>query len=220
MIPVIDTSDWQAHLQVLGELLRRLRRAGLTVKPSKCVFGAESFEFLGHYIGRDWITINEDNLEKICTARRPTTKRKVRSLLGLANYYRARIPTFAAVAAPLTDLTRKGEPNKIRWGQEKAFSSLQDCLLKRPILKLPDHSKPFILRIDASNFGLGAALMQQHDEKLYLVAYASKKLAPAETRYSTLEKECLGIVWGVTKFRLHLAAKPFILQTNHQPLRT
>ena len=216
---IIHTNDWQAHLQVLGGLLRRLREAGLRVRPSKCVFGAESVEFLGHYIGRDWITINEDNLEKIRT-RRPTTKKEVRSFLGLANYYRAHIPTFAAVAAPLTDLTRKGQPNKIRWGQaqEKAFSSLQDCLLKRPILRLPDHSKPFILRTDASNFGLGAALMQQHEEKLYPVAYASKKLAPAETRYSTLEKECLGIVWGVTRFRLYLAGKPFILQTNHQPL--
>ena len=60
--------------------------------------------------------------------------------------------------------------------------------------------------------------MQQHDEKLYPVAYASKKLAPAETRYSTLEKECFDIVWGVTKFRLYLAGKPFVLQTDHRPL--
>ena len=177
-------------------------------------------EFLGHYIGRDWIIINEDNLEKIRTARRPATKKEVRSFLGLANYYRAHIPTFAAVAAPLTDLTRKGQPNKIRWGQaqEKVFSSLRDSLLKRPILKLPDHSKPFILRTDPSNYGLGAALMQQHDERLYPVAYVSKKLAPAETKYSTLKKGCLGIVWGITKFLLYFAGKPFILQTDHQPL--
>ena len=60
--------------------------------------------------------------------------------------------------------------------------------------------------------------MQQRDEGLYPVTYASKKLASAETNYSTLEKECLGIVWGITKFRLHLAGKPFILQTDHQPL--
>ena len=196
---IIHTNDWKVHLQVLEELLRRLRKAGLTVKPSKCVFGAESVEFLGHYIGRDWITINEDNLKKICTAQRPTTNKEVRSFLGLANYYRAHIPTLAM---PLIDLTRKGQPNKIQWGQaqEKAFSSLQDCLLKRPILKLPDHSKPFILQIDASNCRLGAALMQLYDERLYPVAYASKKLAPAETKYSTLEKECLGIVCGITKF--------------------
>ena len=79
---IIHTNDWQAHLQVLGELLRRLREEGLTVKPSKCVFGTESVEFLEHYIGRDWITINEDNLEKIRTARRPTKKKEVRSFWG------------------------------------------------------------------------------------------------------------------------------------------
>ena len=60
--------------------------------------------------------------------------------------------------------------------------------------------------------------MQQHDERLYPVAYASKKLAPAETKYSTLEKECLSIVWGIAKFRLYLAGKPIILQSDHQPL--
>ena len=83
---IIHTNVWQAHLQVLGELLRRLRKAGLTVKPSKCVFGAESVEFLRHYIGDDWITINDDNLEEIRTARRPTTKKEGRSFLGLANF--------------------------------------------------------------------------------------------------------------------------------------
>ena len=75
-----------------------------------------------------------------------------------------------------------------------------------------------LLRTDASNCGLGAALMQQHNEELYPVAYASKKLVSAETNYSTLEKECLGIAWGITKFRLYFAGKPFILQTDHQPL--
>ena len=57
--------------------------------------------------------------EMINTVPRPTTKKEVRSFLGLANYYRAHIPTFVAVAAPLTDLTRKGQPNKIRWGKLK-----------------------------------------------------------------------------------------------------
>ena len=60
--------------------------------------------------------------------------------------------------------------------QESAFLTLQERLLKRPILKLPDHEKPFILRTDTSNCGLGASLMQEHDDKLYpAVAYASKK---------------------------------------------
>ena len=109
-------------------------------------------------------------------AQRPTTNKEVRSFLGLVNYYRAYILLFAAISAPLSNFTRKGQPNKVQWGevQERAFLTLQERLLKRPTLKLPDHQKPFILRTNASNCGLGASLMQEHNDKLYPVAYASK----------------------------------------------
>ena len=96
--------------------------------------------------------------------------------------------------------------------------TLRKSLLRRPALRLPDHAKPFVLRTDALNCRLGAALIQVHDETYYPVAYGSKKLTPAERRYSILEKECLAIVWGVSKFQPYLAGKPYILQTDHQPL--
>ena len=186
---IVCTEDWNTHIRVLDELMNRLQQANLTARPAKCVFGAKSVEFLSHQVDFDWITVNNDNVEKIRMAQRPTTKKKFRSFLGLVNYYRDDIPLFAAIWAPLSDLTRKGQPSKVQWGeaQERAFLTLQE-LLKRPILKLPDHQKPFILRTDASNYGLGASLMQEHDDKLYPVAYASKKLFSVECKYSTLER--------------------------------
>ena len=62
------------------------------------------------------------------------------------------------------------------------------------------------------------AYARAYNNKLYPVAYASKKLFSAECKYSTLERECLAIEWEMTKFRLYLAGKPFILQTDHKPL--
>ena len=50
------------------------------------------------------------------------------------------------------------------------------------------------------------------------MAYASKKLSSAKCKYSSLKRECLATVWGMTKFRLYLAGKPFILQTDHKLL--
>ena len=84
------------------------------------------------------------------------------------NYYRTHIPLFAAISAPLSDLTRKGQSNKVQWGeaQDRAFLTLQERLLKKPILKLPDYQKPFILWTDTLNCGLGASLMQEHNDKL------------------------------------------------------
>ena len=159
-------------------------------------------------------------MEKIRRAKRSTIKKEVRSFLGLAKYYRDHMPSFVAIAAPLSDLTKKGLPESARCenAQEKAFVTLRENLVRRPILRLPDHSKTFILRTDASNCGLGAALMQEHEGRFFPIAYGSKKLTSAERKYSTNEKECLAIVWGVSKFRLYPAGKPFVLQTDHQPL--
>ena len=130
------------------------------------------------------------------------------------------MPSFAAIVAPPSDLTKKGLPESVRWedAQEKAFVTLRENLVRRPILRLPDHNKTFILRTDASNCGLGAALMQEHEGRFFSIAYGSEKLTSAKRKYSIIEKECLAIVWGVSKFSLHLAGKPFVLQTDHQPL--
>ena len=73
-------------------------------------------------------------------------------------------------------------------------------LVSNPVLHLPDYSKTFYLRTDASDFGLGAVLLQDYDSVKMPVAYASRKLLDRETRYATIEKECLEIVWAVEKF--------------------
>ena len=104
--------------------------------------------------------------------------------------------------------------------QEKAFDTLKTCVASPPILKLPNFNKPFILQTDASNIGIGAVILQEgEDGEKYPIAFASRKLLPRETRYSTIEKECLSIVWSTTKFEEYLYGKEFILETDHQPLQ-
>ena len=86
------------------------------------------------------------------------------------------------------------------------------------MLQIPDMTKPFVLRTDVSDIGIRAVLLQKHGDKLFPVAYASKKLLPRERAYSVMEKECLGVVWAVKRFSVYLYGAPFVLQTNHQPL--
>ncbi|XP_053407213.1 uncharacterized protein LOC128559482 [Mercenaria mercenaria] len=130
------------------------------------------------------------------------------------------ISNVGAIAVPLTDLTKKGQPNLVEWGesQEKAFQTLKASLMGPPILKLPDLDQTFILRVDASDLGLGSVLLQESDGEKLPVAYASRKLLPREQKYSVIEKECLAIVWAVAKFHRYLFGKDFVLETDHQPL--
>ena len=99
-----------------------------------------------------------------------------------------------------------------------AFHTLKSKLAASPILHLPDVSKPFILRTDASEKGVGAVLMQEFDGEKFPIAYASKKLQPAQVRYSVIEKESYAVVWGVQKFEPYLYGREFQLETDHQPL--
>ncbi|GFN81844.1 Zinc finger protein [Plakobranchus ocellatus] len=116
---------------------------------------------------------------------------------------------------------RKGHPNIVNWGdsQERAYNSLKVAVTSKPVLQLPDVNKKFVLRTDASDRGLGAALIQMNEGTLFPVAYASKKLADRERKYSVSERKALAIVWGVKKFSLYLYGTVFTLQTDHDALQ-
>ena len=218
---IIATETWEEHVQVLEAVLARLKECNLRAKPSKCYFGYEKLSFLGHEVDRGTIRPEEDKLEKIQKAQPPQTKKELRSFLGLANYYRKFVPNFATIALPLTDRTKKGHPDRISWDEDsqQAFDTLKRELCSKPVVIMPDKTKPYTLRTDASDRGVGAVLLQEHGEELHPVAYASRKLSGAETRYATIEKECLAIVWGVKKFEPFLFGTQFTIQTDHQPLQ-
>ena len=218
---VIYSDSWEDHIRTLKELFGRLRKARITARPTNCLLGARRMEFLGHQVRGDVITPSRDNLEKVRNTPRPTTKKQVRSFLGLVGYYRDHIPAFAEISAPLTDLLKKGKAEHIQWSEAQghAYSLLKEYLLQEPVLKLPDLSKPFVLWTDASGVGVAAVLLQQNDGKLYPVGYASKKLNLTEARYPIIEKECLAVVWGIKRFKLYLAVRRFTLQTDHKPLK-
>ena len=87
-----------------------------------------------------------------------------------------------------------------------------------PVLKLPDISKPFVVRSDSSGVAVGAVLLQYHNDDPFPVAYASRKLSSSEVKFSTVERECLAIVFAVQKFSVYLLGKPFLLEVDHRPL--
>ena len=217
---LVHTETFDQHMQTLKKVFQILFEANLSARPSKCFIGYDSVEFLGHQITPGKIGTNPELLKKIQNCPIPTTKKEVRSFIGLTNYYRKFVPNFSEIALPLTDLTRKGNPNKVNWGeaQDKAYRTLKDLLSNPPILHLPDFSKTFILRVDASDRGIGSVLLQEYDYMSFPVAYASRKLLKREQNYSTIERECLAIVWAVHKFEMYLFGREFIIQTDHHPL--
>ncbi|XP_046566272.1 uncharacterized protein LOC124274942, partial [Haliotis rubra] len=167
------TEDWENHRSSLRMVFDHLRQHHLTARPSKVKIGYTHLEFLGHTVGEGQLALNSHNLDKILNLARPETKKQVRALIGLTGYYRKFIPNFAAIAAPLTDLTKKG---------------------------------------------IGGILLQEHENEKFPVMFVSRKLLKREKAYSTIEKECLAIVWAVQKLTRYLYEREFVLETDHQPL--
>ena len=219
---LVHSASWSDHLHHVRNVLDRLKSYGLTARPSKILTGFQSLEFLGHVVGSGVLRPDESKTEKILQVSTPTTKKQVRSLLGLLSFYRRYIPGFASVAAPLTDLTKEGGRScrSIHWTPDcaSALQEIQDILSRKPVLLLPRLDLPFVLQTDASSTGLGAVLLQEFEDSLHPVCFASRKLLDREKRYSTIERECLAIVWAVHKFVRFLWGVRFVLQTDHRPL--
>ena len=195
---VPHTATWDDHMHTLREVLQKLRQHGLTAKPSKCEIGHAKLDLLGHVVGGGSIQPQDRKIEKILEMRKPETKKELRSFLGTVGFHQKYIDKYAEKGKALTDLLKKGEPNQIKWDAEsnESFQTLKTALTQKPILRLPNFEKQFVLQTDASDSGLGAVLLQEHDGVNMPVMYISRKLNAAETRYSTIERECLALFWA------------------------
>lgn len=215
---IVSSATFDEHLQRLQSVLRAIRSAGLTLKLEKCHFCFEKLQFLGHVVSYAGVRPDPEKIAAIEQFPLPSDKKAVRHFLGLCAYYRRFIANFARIASPLTHLTRDGVV--FMWGdaQQTAFNELKKRLQTPPVLGHFDKAAPTTLHTGASNVGLGAVLVQLQDGAERVIVYASRALSRTEANYSTIEKECLAVVWAVIKFRPYLYGRPFKVISDHHSL--
>ena len=216
----IATEDWESHVELVDLILSKLSEHGLTARMSKCHFGYGETQYLGFKIKDGFLSPLSDRVSAMRDVPIPKTKKQLRSFLGIVSFYRKFIKDLATLSAPLSDMLRKGVKEPLCWNETSVtnFNTLKFCLTNTPILKLPNLKLTFCLRTDASNTGIGAILLQYEDNVPKAVSYASRKLLPREQNYSTIERECLALVWGIDRFKYYLYGAKFILETDHKPL--
>ncbi|KAJ9522296.1 hypothetical protein QJQ45_008124 [Haematococcus lacustris] len=208
----------EEHVQHLRQVLQLMRENKFYAKLAKCEFNKTQLAFLGHIVGSKGIAVDPAKVVKEWPT--PRNLKDLQAFLGLANYFRRFISNFSSLAAPLTNLTSKQVAAAYDWehfgGAElEAFNALKEALCSAPVLALPDFSKPFVVCTDASLVGTGGVLMQDGRP----IAYTSKKMSPAETRYATGEQELLGIIRAVREWRCYLdGAVDVTILTDHNPL--
>ena len=220
---LIFDMNFNDHLRHVREILGRLRQAGLTVNPKKCTIAANEIKILGHEIKDGKILPAIDKIKTIETWPKPQTKKHLKSFLGLISYFRDHVSHYAEIAYPLTSILGQAHPNRLKWTerQQTAFDTLRKALISRPVLQPPNENKPFKLYADSSKFAISSILIQEGDEnppRDHAISYASRQLLDRETRYSTVEKEMLALVWGLQKFRPWVYGRQITVLTDHKPL--
>ena len=217
----IFNEDWDSHICAVREVLSTFVQFNLTARPKKTEIGFPSIPLLGFHVGNGVMKPTSDNVYKILNIKVPKTKKQVRSVIGLINFYSKFLPNLAVLLKPLFKLTEKGAPEKVVWTDdcEYTLQNIQSIINNSQVLVLPDLSKQFFVQTDASGHGLGAALLQERNGQLRPCLFLSRKLQRREENYAVVEQECLAIVWALQKLARYLIGRPFILQSDHQPLR-
>ncbi|CAM4498184.1 unnamed protein product [Caretta caretta] len=144
----------------------------------------------------------------------PKVRETVPILLRLGWILQAICTAIQPNHRPLTDLTKKKQPNAVQWTEEcqKVFNQLKATLMSDPVLRAPDFDKPFLVTTDASERGVGAVLMQEgQNQKFHPVVFLSKKLSERESHWSISEKECYAIVYALEKLHPNVWGQCFHL---------
>ncbi|KZR95944.1 Uncharacterized protein APZ42_009992, partial [Daphnia magna] len=152
----------------------------------------------------DGIKPDPGKIDRIVNYKTPTSVDEVRSFLGLAGYYRRFIKDFGSIAKPLTRLPHKDLSRKpFAWGTEKqlAFEKLRNSLVTPPVLAYPNSNEKFLLFTDACDNGIGSVLSQMQDGHEHPIAYSSRQLTKAESKYGTTEKKALAVIDAIKHFR-------------------
>ncbi|KAL0412969.1 UNVERIFIED_CONTAM: Retrovirus-related Pol polyprotein from transposon.6 [Sesamum radiatum] len=166
---LIYSSSWNSHLTHLSQVLQTLQAHCLYAKLSKCIFGADSVDYLGHVVSALGVAADPNKLQAVADWPTPVSFTGLRAFLGLTGYYRKFVRAYASLASPLTDLLKS---KTFQWtaAADTAFAALKCAMVSLPVLRLPDFSLPFDVTTDASQTAIGAVLSQQQ----HPIAYFSK----------------------------------------------
>ena len=213
---VVTKGSFEDHLSQLDAVFARLSSVGLKCKIDKCFFCQPEIEYLGYIITKEGVKPQPKKVQAILDMQRPTNKTEVRHFLGMVQFYRDLWPRRSEILLPITDLTKGAKKGPIEWTPEceAAFMKMKQLIAKEVILAYPDFNKKFTIHTDASDFQLGAVIMQEGRP----LAFFSRKLTSAQRNYTTTEKELLSIVETLKEFRNILLGYEIEVFTDHNNL--
>lgn len=204
------------HDKRVCKFLQRCCEIGISLNRDKCRFGLQEIPFMGHVVSSSGLKPDPTKIEAILKMDPPEDKAGVERLRGTVNYLSKFVPKLSDVMRPISTLTRPDAEWTWDSVHDKAFEEIKHLLTQAPVLAYFDPTKELSIQCDASGQGLGAALLQEGRP----LAYASRALSDTETRYATIEKEMLAIVYALEKWHQFTYGRHVTVYSDHKPLES
>ena len=204
---------------ILEQYHQILKNENMKAAPDKSQFFPTRVHFLCHIIEKNTITLLKSRIHAIPKFQPPTNKKKIQEFLGMLNFLSKYLYKMQIFLKPFYNILR--QQNNFEWTTEHQtrFKKIKKLLTKQTSNTIPDPNQPLYAMCDASNFGIGAALLQSHSgtNKMNLISANSCLFTQAELRLSTLIRECTAIIYTFTEYEfLILGSKhPTVLFTEH-----
>ena len=215
---LVSSATAEDHVSHLRTVFERLASHGLVINESKCQFGTPTIDYLGHHITREGAIPLPAKVDAIRTFERPTTVKGLQQFAGMVNFYHRFVPNAAHIMRHIY-AALAGNPVNLEWlsDLEDAFNAAKEALARATMLVHPRADRPTALTVDASGTAIGAVL-EQDLGSWKPVAFFSRKLRPAEQKYSGFDRELLAMYLAIRHFRYFLEGRTFTLYTDHKPL--
>jgi len=216
------------HDATVLNLLSRLSQHNLELNPDKIEFKMSTAPFMGHILTPEGLKPSIEIVTAVLDMPQPQDKAATRCFLGIITYLSKFCPNLSEVVRPLHDLTHIKQDFLRSEQHSKALIQAKELVSKAPCLCYFDVKAFVILQMDASDYGLGTALLQPATNAINSsniqwqpVGYCSSSLSPTEQRYTQIEKDILAIVHAFHKFDQLLFGKSDVtVHSDHQPLET
>ena len=217
---VIFGVDQQDHDANLINLLNICQKEGLVLNSKKLELRRERVTFFGAEYSAQGMHPDPKKVQGITEMTAPTDKQQLQSFLGMVNYMGTFIPNLSHHTEPLRAMLKKD--NVFHWEEQQtwSFQQVKTLIAKANTtpLRYYDRNLPVTVQVDASLRGLGACLIQKHNGEDQPIAFASKSLMDAETRYANIERELLAIIFACQHFSTYLLGRSFVAESDHKPL--
>jgi hypothetical protein len=181
------------HDAKLAKLLERCTEQHIKLNKDKSVFRSTEISFLGHLVTDNGLKPDPNKVKAVLKMTTPTDVPGIQHLVGFVNYLSRFLPSLSDALEPLRQLTKPDVPWHWSFAQEAAFETVKKMVTEAPILAYYNPEQDLTIRCDASGKGLGAVLLQQGRP----IAYTSRALTDCETRYASIEKEMLAVVFAM-----------------------